>query len=42
MPHRCMFNYLFADDTDIFSTDPLLLKSNLKNIENWCHANKQI
>ena len=38
-----MFNYiLFADDTNIFSTDPLLLKSNLKNIENWCHANRLI
>ena len=38
-----MFNYiLFADDTNIFSKDPLLLKSNLKNIEEWCIANRLI
>ena len=38
-----MFNYiLFADDTNIFSKDPLLLKTNLKNIEEWCIANRLI
>ena len=38
-----MFNYiLFADDTNIFSNDPQLLKENLKNIEKWCLANKLI
>ena len=38
-----MFNYLlFADDTNIFSNDPLLLKANLKKIEQWCLSNKLI
>ena len=38
-----MFNYiLFADDTNIFSTEPTLLQSNLKHIENWCLANRLI
>ena len=38
-----MFNYLlFADDTNIFSNDPLLLKANLKKIEQWCLSNTQI
>ena len=38
-----MFNYiLFADDTNIFSKDPQLLKENLKHIEEWCLANKSV
>ena len=38
-----MFNFiLFADDTNIFSTDPLLLKSNLIYIEKWCLSNRLI
>ena len=38
-----MFNYiLFADDTNIFSKDPQLLKENLKHIEEWCLANKLV
>ena len=38
-----MFNYiLFADDTNIFNTEPTLLKSNLKHIENLCLANRLI
>ena len=39
-----MFNYLlFADDTDIFSNDPLHLgRANLKKIEQWCLSNKQM
>ena len=38
-----MFNYiLFADGTNIFSTEPSLLQSNLKHIENWCLANRII
>ena len=32
----------YSKFSNIFSTDPLLLKSNLKNIENWCHANRLI
>ena len=32
-----MSNYLlFADDANIFSNNPLLLKANLKKIEQWC------
>ena len=38
-----MFNYiLFADDTNIFSTDPLVLKSNLIYIEKWFLSNRLI
>ena len=38
-----MFNYiLFTDDTNIFSKYPLLLKTNLKNTEEWCIANRLI
>ena len=38
-----MFNYiLFADDTNIFSTEPTLLQYNLKHIENWCLENRLI
>ena len=38
-----MFNdILFADDINIFSKDPQLLKENLKHIEEWCLANKLV
>jgi hypothetical protein len=30
---------LFADDTNIFSTEPSKMKIELTNIENWCLAN---
>lgn len=38
-----MFKYiLFADDTNIFSNDPEILKSNVHKIEQWCLSNKLI
>ena len=33
---------LFADDTNIFSTEPSKMKIELSNIEDWCIANKLI
>ena len=37
-----LYRLLFAEDTNIFSKDPLLLESNHKNIEEWYLANKLI
>ena len=33
---------LFADDTNIFSTEPSRMEIELSNIEDWCIANKLI
>ena len=33
---------LFADDTNIFSSDPMLLKTNLHLVEKWCLTNRLI
>ena len=33
---------LYADDTNIFSTDPKILQNEIINIENWCIANKLV
>lgn len=36
-------NYiLFADDTNIFSTDPNLMRKELHNVNDWCIANKLV
>ena len=36
-------NYiLYADDTNIFCTDPEVLSQELNKIENWCLANKLV
>ena len=38
-----MFKYIpFAGDTNIFSNDPEILKSNVHKIEQWCLSNKLI